>query len=197
MIEQTLPDNLSAAEQAFAAEPKFPSRRTRSSEHRESNPRPERPPINFGTGSQFNIPMELRLDTRKRFGWTPYILRNEEHHEKCDKAQDKGWMAAEAADYPSLVRAYKHRENDRERLVKRGGCLLQSRDEDICQQEDESNNEEMRHNAMISAMHVRENPMSACFDQRSGHNYMRQTTMNKNGPSHYGNPFNFGLNNAR
>jgi hypothetical protein len=193
MENQMLPPAVSSIEQAFTETPTV-SRRSRSANNRDSNPRGmERSPINFGTGSQFNLPLEVRADTRYRFGWTPFIVRNEEDMDKCDRAQDAGWLAVESEDYPSLVRSYKHRENSREKLVKRGGTLLQRREEELCQRADENNDEEMRHNAMISAMYERENPLSACFDQRSGHGYVRRVAMNKDIPN-YGNPFNFGQN---
>lgn len=191
MENQMLPPEVSSIEQVFSEAPTV-SRRSRSATNRDSNPRGmERAPINFGTGSQFNIPLELRADGRYRFGWTPYILRNEEDFDKCDRAQDNGWIGVEADDYPSLVRSYKHRENSREKLVKRGGTLLQRREEELCQEKDKENDEEMRHSAMISAMYERENSLSACFDQRSGQGYVRRVAMNKGIPS-YGNPFNFG-----
>jgi len=145
------------------SEPKY-SRRSRSLDNRDSDDRAasERPPIVFGNQSQFNFSESILADKRYQFGWTPYIVSNEEIHQNYNKALDSGWECMEASEYPQLRRTYKHdpfrKREDEEEFIKRGGQIAMRRNMDIKEAEDKHFDEENFHRQQMVDVHKMDTP---------------------------------------
>lgn len=150
-------------DQAQLSENKY-SRRSRSADDREANNRAasERPPIVFGNISQFNFDESVLADRRYQFGWTPYIVANDEIHQQFDRAIQSGWECMEASDYPQLKRVYKHdpfkRREDEEELIRRGGQIAMRRKIELKQAEDKYYDEENFHKEQLVSIHTQEHP---------------------------------------
>ena len=146
------------------SEPKY-SRRSRSLDNRDSDDRAasERPPIVFGNQSRFNLPESVLADKRYEFGWTPYMLRNEEMHQKFDDSMAKGWECVEASEYPQLRRTYKYdpfrkRTDGEEESIKVGGQICVKRKIEIKEAEDKHFNEENFHRQQMVDVHKMDSP---------------------------------------
>jgi len=144
-------------------EPKY-SRRSRSADQRESNGRAasERAPIVFGNVSRYNLDPSVLADRRYQFAWTPYVIANDEVHEKFDLAIERGWECVETTDYPTLRRTYKHdpfRKRESEDVtLKVGGQICMRRDVEIMEAEQKHFDEENFHRDQLVKVHQLDAP---------------------------------------
>jgi hypothetical protein len=156
-------------------EPKNFSRRSRAADHRNSDSRSanSRPPLVFGFGSQFNIDEETLYDKRYEFGWTPYIVRNEDASLELERSDRRGWEDASADDYPQMKRTYKRGplgkkvRNDEDDRITQGGMVFRRRPIELKEQEEQHYDEKQHHDNMVIQSAMKNGPSGARVSSHS------------------------------
>lgn len=144
-------------------EPKF-SRRSRSADNRDSESRAgnERPPIVFGNVSRFNFDPSILADKRYEFGFTPYIVNNDQVMQNFDNAMYRGWECMEASEYPQAKRVYKHdpfrRRESEDDFIRVGGQIAMRRPIELKEAEDRYFDEENFHKEKLVEIHKGDSP---------------------------------------
>lgn len=111
-----------------------PIKRSRTSyRSAESRVADERKPIVFAHVSEFNINPSILADTRYRFGFVPYMRRNNEIHTEYDRAVSMGWVKASKNEYAQAQRIDDpfRRRHDEDDFVRTGGQIMMKRPVEI------------------------------------------------------------------
>ena len=136
------------------------STESRAHEGRISN---ERPPIVFGSGSRFNIPISvIKDDPDHAYSFVVYSSGNEEQKENYFDAIDRGYKPVPASEHPSLARNYElspfERREDGDQLIRRGGQVLMKRPIELHDAENEHYDSEKQRQEYMADMYKQSDP---------------------------------------
>lgn len=135
-------------------------RRSRSADSRNADSRTvdDRPPIVFSRVSQFELGDAVDGDRgRYQFGWTRYIVANDEVQKDFYDSIRSGWEPLAVSEYPQLIRTYKDpfkKRGEEDEFIRVGGQIAMRRELGIKESEDRYYDEENYHKGKLVEDHL-------------------------------------------